>query len=73
MFRICSEFHSFFGENPGENKSILRFTDPYVSAFSSNFSLREHPLMTSNIRVGRGVQDSPQNWTLKSRTRYVEK
>ena len=26
--------------------------------------LREHPLMTSDIRVGRGVQDSPQNGTL---------
>ena len=26
--------------------------------------LRERPLMTSDIRVGRGVQDSPQNRTL---------
>ena len=24
----------------------------------------ERPLMTSNIRIGRGVQDSPQNRTL---------
>jgi len=28
---------------------------------NSFFSLWEHPLMTSDIRVGRGVQDSPQN------------
>ena len=28
------------------------------------YSLRERPLMTSDIRVGRGVQDSPQNRTL---------
>ena len=26
--------------------------------------LRERPLMTYDIRVGRGVQDSPQNCTL---------
>jgi hypothetical protein len=28
------------------------------------FLLRERPLMTSHIRVGRGVQDSPQKGTL---------
>ena len=33
--------------------------------------MRERPLMTSNIRVGRGVQDSPPNGTLQSRTRQV--
>ena len=31
--------------------------------------LREHPLMTSLIRVGRGVQNSPKKGTLQSRTR----
>ena len=31
----------------------------------------ERPLMTSDIRVGRGDQDSPQNGTLKSRIRQV--
>ena len=33
------------------------------------YSVREHSLMTSNIRVGSGLQDSPQNWTLNNRTR----
>ena len=27
-------------------------------------ALWEHPLMTSDIRIGRGVQDSPQNGML---------
>ena len=32
------------------------------------FWWRERPLMTSDIRVGRGVQDSPQNGTLYNMT-----
>ena len=34
---------------------------------------RERPLMTSYIRVGRGVQNSPPKGTLQSRTRQVGK
>ena len=33
--------------------------------------LKGGPLMMSNVRLGRGVQDSPQNWTLQSRARYI--
>ena len=41
----------------------------HVSYAVSYFYVRERPLMTSDIRVGRGVLDSPQNQTLESRTR----
>ena len=34
---------------------------------------RERPLMTSDIRVGRGLQDSPQNGTLQNRKRQVDR
>ena len=38
-----------------------------------NVCIRERPLMTSNIRVGRGVQDNPENWTLQGRTKMAKK
>ena len=50
--------------------SILKSNNPNLVP-SDDFRPREYPLMMSDIRVGRGVQDRHKNRTLKGRARQV--
>ena len=34
-----------------------------LQMFTHKLQIRERPLMTSDFRVGRGVQNDPKNWT----------
>ena len=43
----------------------------FLTSASEKKVLRERSLMTSHIRVGRGVQDSHKKGTLQNRTRQV--
>ena len=68
FFILLSLFLGFKNEISFHIFHILFFSFINISSCkmicNSFFSLWEHPLMTSDIRVGRGVQDSPKNWTL---------
>ena len=68
FFILLSLFLGFKNEISFHIFHILFFSFINISSCkmicNSFFSLGEHPLMTSDIRVARGVQDSPQNRTL---------
>ena len=59
-FMISSQWNTF--QQSHKFRKSLRDVPNQFSESPCNF-IRERSLITSTIRVGRGVQDSPKNWT----------
>ena len=60
---LCNGFKSFLKKNITGGPPLTRFSLPRIPLPRFLAYVRERPLMTSDFRIGRGVQNDPKNRT----------